>query len=137
MFFGLGLTNNLRTIWDNGNQLHEDLGLIFDNKVLVSYKVVPELPHYTEEVVKSIVEELVQREMITFFEDIPQMKVNVPIWEIGVPSEEGNEMNPYYIETFHYDMNDEQLESYGKCCDVPRPLHHYLGFERELNHTDM
>ena len=129
--------NTLRQIWDNGLQLHEDLGLVFDNKVLVSYKVQPELPHYTEEVVKSIVDELVQREMITFFDDVPQMKVNVPIWEIGVGSEEGNEMNPYYIETFHYYMDDEMLESDGKECDVPRPLHHYLGFERELNHTDM
>jgi hypothetical protein len=137
MIFGLGFMNTLRMVWDNGNQLHEDLGLVFDNKVLVSYKVVPELPHYTKEVVEGIVFDLLSREMITFFDDVPQMKVNVPIWEIGVGSEEGNEMNPYYIETFHYDMNDEQLEGYGKCCDVPRPLHHYLGFERELNHTDM
>ena len=129
--------NTLREIWDNGKQLHEDLYLEFDNKVLVSYKVHPELPHYTEEVVKSIVHELIEREMITFFDDVPQMKVNVPIWEIGVGSEEGNEMNPYYIETFHYYMDDEMLESDGKECDVPRPLHHYLGFERELNHTDM
>ncbi len=137
MIFGLGFTNTLRQVWDNGNQLHEDLYLEFDNKVLVSYKVQPELPHYTKEVVLSIVNDLVQREMITFFDDVPQMKVNVPIWEIGVPSEEGNEMNPYYIETFHYDMEDEMLEGDGKECDVPRPLHHYLGFERELNHTDM
>ena len=138
MFFGIGLEiNTLRQVWDNGLQIHEDLYLEFDNKVLVSYKVQPELPHYTKEVVLSIVNDLVQREMITFFDDVPQMKVNVPIWEIGVPSEEGNEMNPYYIETFHYDMEDEMLEGDGKECDVPRPLHHYLGFERELNHTDM
>ena len=138
MIFGLGfMMNTLRQVWDNGNQLHEDLGLVFDNKVLVSYKVVPELPHYTKEVVEGIVFDLLTREMITFFDDVPQMKVNVPIWEIGVGSEEGNEMNPYYIETFHYDMDDEQLEGYGKECDVPRPLHEYLGFERELNHTDM
>jgi hypothetical protein len=129
--------NTLREIWDNGKQLHEDLYLEFDNKVLVTYRVVPELPHYTEEVVKNIINELVEREMITFFDDVPQMKVNVPIWEIGVGSEEGNEMNPYYIETFHYHMDDEMLEGDGKECDVPRPLHHYLGFERELNHTDM
>ena len=129
--------NTLRKIWNEGNQLHQDLYLEFDNKVLVSYKVQPELPHYTREVVLSIVDDLVQREMITFFEDVPQMKVGVPIWEIGVPSEEGNEMNPYYIETFHYDMEDEMLEGDGKECDVPRPLHTYLGFERELNHTDM
>lgn len=129
--------NTLRKIWNEGNQLHQDLGLLFENKVLVSFKVVPELPHYTREVVLSIVDDLVQREMITFFEDVPQMKVNVPIWEIGIPSEEGNEMNPYYIETFHYHIDDEMLEMEGKCCDVPRPLHMYLGFERELNHTDM
>jgi len=137
MFFGIGLTNTLRTIWDNGNQLHEDLGLVFDNKVLVSYKVVPELPHYTKEVVLSIINDLVERDMITFFDDVPQMKVNVPIWEIGIPSEEGNQQDPYYIETFHYYMDDEMLECDGKSCDVPRPLHYYLGFERELNHTDM
>ena len=91
MIFGLGfMMNTLRQVWDNGNQLHEDLGLVFDNKVLVSYKVVPELPHYTKEVVEGIVFDLLTREMITFFDDVPQMKVNVPIWEIGVGSEEGN-----------------------------------------------
>ena len=137
MIFGLGFTNTLRMIWDNGNQLHEDLYLEFDNKVLVSYKVVPELPHYTKEVVEGIVFDLLLREMITFFDDVPQMKVHVPIQEIGVPSEEGNEQNPMYIETFHYDMDDEPLEGLGKECDVPCPLHTFLWMERELNHTDM
>lgn len=130
--------NTLRTLWDNGKQIHDDLYLQFDNKKLVTWVVKPERVQetYTQEVVESIVDDLVRCEMITFFDDVPQMKVNVPIWEIGVPSEEGNEQDPYYIETFHYDMDDEQLEGYGKCCDVPRPLHMYLGFERELNHTD-
>jgi len=130
------LFNTLRTVWENGNQLHENLYLEFDNKELVSYKVTPELPHYTDEIVKGIVFNLVEREMITFFDDVPQMKVHVPIQEIGVGSEEGNEMNPYYIETFHYDMDDEPLEGLGKVCDVPCPLHKFLWMEKELNNTE-
>jgi hypothetical protein len=131
------LFNTLKNIWDNGNQLHEDLGLEFDNKVLISYKVTPELPHYTKDVVSSIVNDLIRENKITFFDDVPKMKVHVPIQEIGIGSEEGNEQNPIYIETFHYDMDDEPLEGMGKECDVPTPLHSYLGLERELNHTDM
>ena len=104
------LFNTLKNIWDNGNQLHEDLGLEFDNKVLISYKVTPELPHYTKDVVSSIVNDLIRENKITFFDDVPKMKVHVPIQEIGIGSEEGNEQNPIYIETFHYDMDDENLE---------------------------
>ena len=55
------LFNTLRTVWENGNQLHENLYLEFDNKELVSYKVTPELPHYTDEIVKGIVFNLVER----------------------------------------------------------------------------
>jgi hypothetical protein len=124
-------------VWEKGNQLHQEMYLEFNNKELVSYEVRPELPHYTEEVVKGIVTDLIDQQMITFYDDVPQMKVHVPIWEIGVPSEEGNEMNPYYIETFHYHMDDVSLQEDDKDSDCVVPLHKYLWLERELNHTDM
>jgi hypothetical protein len=66
------------------------------------------------------------------------MIVGVPIWEIGVPSEQGNENNPYYIETFHHDMEMNSLQELKEVqCDYPEPLHEYLWLEKEINITDM
>jgi hypothetical protein len=132
--------NTLKNIWDNHNQLHEELYLEFNNKELVSFRVEPKEVHeiYTKEVVTDIVNDLIDRHKITFFDDVPQMKVHVPIWEIGVPSEQGNDENPYYIETFHYDMDDNSLQDgRDEQCDYPEPLHEYLWVENEINVTHM
>ena len=128
------MENTLRKIWNNGYRLHNDLDLVFKNKTLVSYKVEPEFKHYTQEVVEGIVKDLIDRKMITFFDDIPNMSVSVPIQEIGISSEEGNEQEPLFIETFHH--NDDEEDIIDRDCDVPVLLHKYLGFERELNSTD-
>jgi hypothetical protein len=129
--------NTLRQIWDNGLQLHHELYLTFENQVLIDFQVDPirVVNHYTKEVVNGLVNDLIENGMITFFDDVPQMSVHVPIHEIGIPSVEGND--PLYIETFHYDMDDNSLEGDGKICDVPCPLHIFLGFEMELNDTDI
>lgn len=131
--------NTLKQTWDNGKQLHQELDLKFSNKVLVSYKVEPTRVQetYTKEIVDCIVDDLVNRGMITFYDDVPNMLVSVPIQEIGVPSEEGNDSEPLYIETFHMDMDNDDNDLHQRGCDVPVPLHKYLWLERELNHTDM
>jgi hypothetical protein len=73
--------------------------------------------------------------MITFWDDVPNMSVSVPIQEIGMDSEEGNEEEPLFIETFHYDEDvDDTLHDRGY--DVPMLLHKFMGLSRELNHTD-
>jgi hypothetical protein len=129
--------NTLRKIWDNGNSLHDELELTFSNKTLVSFEVKPTgMEHiYTREVVESLIQDLVSKKMITFFDDVPNMSVSVPIQEIGMDSEEGNEEEPLFIETFHHDEDDEDNWLHDRDCDVPVLLHKFLGFRRELNHT--
>ena len=104
--------NTLRKIWNNGNRLHDELELKFSNKTLVSFEVKPTgMEHiYTREVVESLIQDLVSKKMITFFDDVPNMSVSVPIQEIGMDSEEGNEEEPLFIETFHHDEDDEDTE---------------------------
>ena len=129
--------NTLRKIWNNGNRLHDDLELTFSNKKLVSYKVEPTgMNHiYTREVVESLIQDLIKKEMITFWDDVPNMSVSVPIQEIGMDSEEGNEEEPLFIETFHHNEDNEDDWLHDRDCDVPCPLHKFLGFSREINHT--
>jgi hypothetical protein len=134
------LFNTLKDIWEKNNRIHEELFLEFNNKELVSFRVEPtDLGEiYTKEVVQGIVNDLVNLHKITFFDDVPQMIVGVPIWEIGVPSEQGNENNPYYIETFHHDIKMNSLQDdRDEQCDYMEPLHEYLWLEKEINVTDM
>lgn len=129
--------NTLRTLWENGHRLHDELELTFSNKTLVSFEVKPTgMEHiYTREVVESLIQDLISKKMITFFDDVPNMSVSVPIQEIGMDSEEGNEEEPLFIETFHHDEDDEDNWLHDRGCDVPVLLHKFLGFKRELNHT--
>ena len=129
--------NTLRKIWDNGNRLHDELELKFTNKKLVSFEVKPTgLEHiYTREVVEDLIQDLISKKMITFFDDVPNMSVSVPIQEIGMDSEEGNEEEPLFIETFHHNEDNEDDWLHDRGYDVPCPLHKFLGFRREINHT--
>jgi hypothetical protein len=129
--------NTLNTLLRNGYRLHDELELKFTNKELVSYKVEPTgMEHiYTREVVESLVKDLIQKEMITFWDDVPNMSVSVPIQEIGMDSEEGNEEEPLFIETFHHNDDDEDDWLHDRGCDVPMLLHKFLGQRREMNHT--
>jgi hypothetical protein len=129
--------NTLRKIWDSGLQIHQELYLTFENKNLVKWEVRPERVNdtYTREVVESLVKDLRKRKMITFWDDVPNLDVSVPIWEIGCESEEGNDDEPYYIETFHHDR-DVDDEVWRDDCNVPVPLHKFMGFRKELNVTD-
>jgi hypothetical protein len=129
--------NTLRKLWDNGKQIHEELNLHFENKKLISWEVEPKRVQetYTREVVESLVQDLIKRKMITFWNDIPKLWVSVPIWDIGVQSEEGGE-NPYFIETFHYNGDNEDEDIWRDDCNVPVPLHKFMGFRKELNCTD-
>jgi hypothetical protein len=131
--------NTLRKLWDGGKQIHEDLYLRFENRELVSWEVRPSRLEdlYTREVVEGIVSDLRKRKMITFWDDIPKLTVSVPIWDIGVESEEGNEESPLFIETFHYHGVDEDEDIWRDDCNVPVPLHKFMGFRRELNMSDV
>jgi hypothetical protein len=130
--------NTLRKIWEDHKQVHQDLYLTFKNRKLVDYRVEPkELEtYYTKEVVNGIVNDLIDNRMITFFLDVINMSVGVPIWEIGVQSSEGNESEPLYIETFHIDLDDDENDLHERGYDVPKPLHEFLGLEREISLTD-
>jgi hypothetical protein len=130
--------NTLKTLWDKGLQIHQELELYFQNKTLVRYEVKPERIQetYTREVVESLIQDLRKKKMITFWEDVPNMSVSVPIQEIGVDSEEGNEMEPLFIETFHHDEDNEDNWLHDRDCDVPMLLHKFMGMKKELNHTD-
>jgi hypothetical protein len=130
--------NTLRKIWENGLQLHEELYLTFKNRELVDYRVEPKgvENHYTKEVVNGLVDDLIENRMITFFLDVTNLSVDVPIWEIGVQSSEGNESEPLYIETFHRDLDNEDNDLHERGYDVPKPLHEFLGLEREISLTD-
>jgi hypothetical protein len=129
--------NTLNTLLRNGYRLHDELELKFSNKELVSYKVEPTgMEHiYTREVVESLIQDLIKKEMITFWDDVPNMSVSVPIQEIGMDSEEGNEEEPLFIETFHHNDDDEDDWLHDRGHDVPMLLHKFLGQSRELNHT--
>jgi hypothetical protein len=130
--------NTLKTLWDKGLQIHQELELYFQNKTLVRYEVKPERIQetYTREVVESLFQDLVKKKMITFWDDVPNMSVSVPIQEIGMDSEEGNEMEPLFIETFHHDEDNEDNWLHDRDCDVPMLLHKFMGMKKELNHTD-
>ena len=135
--------DTLRKLWDNGLQLHEELYLTFKNRELVDYRVEPKRVenHYTKEVVNGLVDDLIENKMIMFFDDVTNLSVDVQIWEIGVESFEGNENEPLYIETFHRDLDDDNNNWYiddlhERGDDVPKPLHEFLGLEREVNLTD-
>ena len=126
----------LNNIWSKGLRLHDELELLFHHKRLVRYEVTPKLDHYTREVVEGLIKDLVEKEMLTFWTDVPNMSVSVPIQEIGVESEEGNDSEPLFIETFHHDEDNEDNWLHDRGGDVPMLLHKFLGLPRELNHTD-
>ena len=130
--------NTLRKIWDGGTQIHQELELYFQNKTLVRYEVKPERikETYTREVVEGLIQDLIKKKMITFFDDVPNMSVSVPIWEIGVESEEGNDSEPLFIETFHTNDDNDEDWLHDRGCDVPMLLHKFMGMKKELNHTD-
>ena len=130
--------NTLRKIWDGGTQIHQELELYFQNKTLVRYEVKPERikETYTREVVEGLIQDLIKKKMSTFFDDVPNMSVSVPIWEIGVESEEGNDSEPLFIETFHTNDDNDEDWLHDRGCDVPMLLHKFMGMKRELNHTD-
>jgi hypothetical protein len=130
--------NTLRTLWDKGLQLHEELELVFENSNLISYEVKPERVKetYTREVVENLVKELRELKMITFWDKVPKLNVSVPIWEIGVDSVEGNEEEPLFIETFHFNGNNDDNEViWDDDCNVPVPLHEFLELEMEVNRS--
>ena len=128
--------STLNKIWSMGKRLHVDLELKFSNKELVSFEVTPKFDHYTREVVEGLVQDLIDKGMITFWDDVPNMSVSVPIQEIGMDSEEGNEEEPLFIETFHHDDDNEDNWLHDRGQDVPMLLHKFMGWKREINHTD-
>ena len=121
--------NTLKRLWVNDLQLHRELTLNFENKQLVGYQFKPTwLNHYTPEIVNSIVSDLIKEEMITFFDDVPKMSVNVEIQTIDDTEE-------LHIETYH--MDDIESDSlFDRDKDVTKPLHEYLGIENVICDSD-
>jgi hypothetical protein len=128
--------NTLKKIWSENLRLHIDLDLTFKKEELVDYKVTPNLKHYTPEVVNGIVSDLIEKKMITFFDDVPKMLVSVPIQDIGQSGEKGGDDFLMFIETFHHDLSNEHNDLFDRDCDVPIPLHKFMEIENEILVTD-
>lgn len=102
------------------DNLYNDLDLIFENKKLVRYEV--DNDEYTIEVMNDLVDVLVKLKMVTFFDDVPNMRVNVPIQPI-------DETDELHIETFHYNLDNEDDWLHERGVDSPMKL---VDFKREL-----
>lgn len=129
--------STLKKLWNEDFQLHTDLDLTFEKEKLVEYKVTPDLKHYTPEVVNGIVGDLIEKKMITFFDDVSKMSVSVPIQDIGQSGKKGGDNFIMFIETFHHDLSNKDNDLFHRDCDIPIPLHKFMGIENEILVTDL
>jgi hypothetical protein len=68
--------------------------------------------------------------MITFFDDIPDMVVIVPIQDIGISD---GEYDVLYIETFHYTIENGEYETlHDLGYDTPMELSNFFGIENKI-----
>jgi hypothetical protein len=74
----------------------------------------------------NLIQNLIEKEMITFFDDVPNMVVNVNIGEIGLDG------GGLCIETFHYKVEGEDIVELDRDCDVPMSLNYFFGIENEI-----
>ena len=90
-----------------------EMYLTFKDGRLVSYKT--DNDEWFGDVIDDLVTVLKKLEMITFWDDVPEMTVSVPIWNI-------DDTDDLYIETFHINDNDETEDLHERGCNVPMKL---------------
>ena len=137
--------NTLGKLWVRGFRPFEGLELHFEEKKLKSFEHLPKMETMTDEVIKGVVEDLISQKMITFFDDIPLMTVFVEIHDIPSISEfRGLNNELVYIETIHYQETgvvpfvSEDVEKIDRNdCDVPKPLHEFMGLSEPIMLSDI
>lgn len=90
-----------------------EMYLTFKEGRLVNYKT--DHDEWFGDVIDDLVTVLKKLGMITLWDDVPNMTVSVPIWDIG--NGEG-----LYIETFHIDDDNEDNYLHERGKDVPMKL---------------
>lgn len=123
------MKNILKDEWLKGNVVPRDFEFTFKNKRLVRYDFNQDMYHdlkIIHELCLNLIDNLIEKEMITFFDDIPDMVVSVPIQDIGLGDGE------LYIETFHYTVENGEFDMIDRDCDVPMGLSDFFGIEKKI-----
>ena len=127
------MENILKDEWLKGNIVPLDFEFIFKNKHLVTYNFNPDKYDNIKiihELCLNLVDNLIEKEMITFFDDIPDMVVSVSIQDIGLCD---GEYDILYIETFHQTVENGEYESlHDLGCDTPMSLNDFFGIENKI-----
>ena len=130
--------NVLTKMWMGFKIPHRDLVLTFKNNELVNYVVnETRVKEYTPEFVQELVQELVKQGMVTFFDDVPNMEVGVPIHTIGITDDDDDDDEIVYIETFHRNL-DNLDDDFGfeRNVNIPKPLHEFMGLPKPIKDSD-
>jgi hypothetical protein len=127
------MENILKDEWLKGNIVPRDFEFIFKNKHLVTYNFNHDKyddEKIIHELCLNLVDNLIEKEMITFFDDIPDMVVIVPIQDIGISD---GEYDVLYIETFHYTIENGEYETlHDLGYDTPMELSNFFGIENKI-----
>ncbi len=124
------MENILKNEWLKGNIVPCEYMFKFKNKHLDMFNVNYNTYEDNGIIFKlclNLIQNLIEKEMITFFDDIPDMVVRVNIDEIGLDG------GGLCIETFHYKVEgDDIVEIVDRDCDVPMSLNYFFGIENEI-----
>jgi hypothetical protein len=126
------MKNILKDEWLKGNIVPRDFEFIFKNKRLVTYNINQDRyddSKIIHELCLNLIDNLIEKEMITFFDDIPDMVVSVPIQDIGICD---GEYDVLYIETFHYTFENGEYDEIDRDCNIPMKLSDFFGIENEI-----
>jgi hypothetical protein len=124
------MENILKDEWLKGNIVPREFMFRFNNKRLVMYNI--NYDRYNDNKIifglcVNLVNNLIEKGMITFFDDIPDMVVDVSIHDIGL---DGGEL---CIETFHYKVECEDTVSLHELgCNSPMELSDFFGIENKI-----
>jgi hypothetical protein len=120
------MENILKNEWLKGNIVPCEYMFKFKNKHLVMFNVNYNTYEDNGIIFKlclNLIQNLIEKEMITFFDDVPNMVVNVNIDDIGLDG------GGLCIETFHYKVEGEDIVELDRDCDVPMSLNYFFGIE--------
>jgi hypothetical protein len=123
------MENILKNEWLKGNIVPCEYMFKFKNKHLDMFNVNYNTYEDNGIIFKlclNLIQNLIEKEMITFFDDVPNMVVNVNIDDIGLDG------GGLCIETFHYKVEGEDIVELDRDCDVPMLLNYFFGIENEI-----
>jgi len=123
------MENILKDEWLKGNIVPCEYMFKFNDKHLVMFNVNYDMYEDNGILLKlcmNLIQNLIEKEMITFFDDIPDMVVCVDIDEIGLDG------GGLCIETLHYKVEGEDIVGLDRDCDVSMSLNYFFGIENEI-----